>query len=233
MPPRKSSAAEVSAPAHQAVARSVNDIKQMITSGDLLPGQQIRQEHIAAVLGVSRLPVREALRQLVADGLVVHRHNVGFAVARLSRSEFDQIYLMRRLLETEVIRSLPRPSARQLADIATLAEEVERAAADVDLPRMRALNSQFHLAVFDLSDLKLVVGEIRRIWTWALPYHSVYLYDEAGRTRILAEHREMVAALRAGDVERLVELMDAHRAGSADRLNLMLEAGAVTHPHAD
>jgi len=81
-----------------------------------------------------------------------------------------------------------------------------------------------------LSDLKLVVAEIRRIWTWALPYHSVCRYDEAGRTRILAERREMVAALRIGDVERLVGLMDAHRAGSADRLNLMLEAGTMTHP---
>ncbi|MGO4749277.1 GntR family transcriptional regulator [Streptomyces sp. 2MCAF27] len=232
MPPRKSSAAEAGAPASQAVARTVDGIKQMITSGDLLPGQQIRQEHMAAALGVSRLPVREALRQLMADGLVVHVHNVGFAVARLSQSEFDQVYLMRRLLETAVIRSLPRPSPQQLGDIEALAEEVERAAAEVDLPRMRTLNSQFHLAVFDLSDLELVVAEIRRIWTRALPYHSVYLYDDAGRARILTEHREMVAALRVGNVERLVELMDAHRAGSADRLNLMLEAGTVAHPPA-
>ncbi|MEW2304477.1 GntR family transcriptional regulator [Streptomyces sp. NPDC006655] len=230
MPPRNSSATDTRAPASQAVARVIDGIKQMITAGDLLPGQQLRQEHMAAALGVSRLPVREALRQLVADGLVVHVHHVGFAVARLSRSEFDQVYLMRRLLETEVIRSLPRPTPAQLAEIEALAEEVERAAADLDLPRMRTLNSRFHMAIFGLSDLSLVVGEIKRIWTWALPYHSVYLYDGAGRARILAEHKEMVIALGAGDTQRLADLMDAHRAGSEAQLNLMLEAGAVARP---
>jgi DNA-binding GntR family transcriptional regulator len=231
MPPRKTPSAAITPAADQAVSRVVDEIKEMIVSGELLPGRQLRQEHLAAALGVSRLPVREALRQLVAEGLVVHEHNVGFAVARLNRAEFEQVYLMRRLLETEVIHSLPRPAAEELAQIAALAEEVERAAAELDLPRMRTLNSRFHLAIFALSDLNLVVGEIRRIWTWALPYHAVYLYDEAGRARVLAEHREMVAALGDGDVDRLVDLMDAHRAGSEAQLSLMLGAGAQPLAH--
>lgn len=212
----------------QAVARVVDGIKEMIVSGELLPGQQIRQEHMAATLGLSRLPVREGLRQLVADGLVTHEHHVGFAVARLSRAEFDQIYLMRRLLETEVIRGLATPSAHQVKAISTLADEVEHAAVELDLPRMRALNTEFHLAIFRLSELHLVVAEIERIWTWALPYHSVYLHDEAGRARIIAEHRAMVGALEAGDLERLIGLMDTHRAGSETQLNLMLRAGVPT-----
>src|SRR5437879_5618000 len=120
MPPSKTRATD-RASTDQAVLRVVDGIKHMIVSGDLLPGQQLRQEQMAATLGVSRLPVREGLRQLVADGLVTHEHNVGFAVARLSRSEFDQIYLMRRLLETEAIRSLPRLTAEQLAEITALA----------------------------------------------------------------------------------------------------------------
>lgn len=213
----------------QAVARVVNRIKQMIVSGELLPGQQLRQEQMAATLGVSRLPVREGLRQLAADGLVTHQHNVGFAVTRLSRAEFQQVYLMRRLLETEVIRTLGRPAPEQLAAITELAEEVEAAAADVDLTRMRESNSRFHLELFALSGLDLVVAEISRIWTWALPYHAVYLYDPAGRERILAEHRGMLAALEAGDVERLVELMDSHRAGSEAQLDLVLAAGVAAH----
>ncbi|MER5261787.1 GntR family transcriptional regulator [Actinosynnema sp. NPDC002837] len=218
--------------ADQAVSRVVDGIKRMIVSGDLLPGQQIRQERMAAVLGVSRLPVREGLRQLVADGLVAHEHNVGFAVARLSRPEFDQVYLMRRLLETEVIRSLPRPDAGQLDRIGSLAEDVERAAAELDLPRMREANSAFHQAIFGLSGLNLVVAEINRIWTRALPYHAVYLYDEGARTRILAEHRDMLAALGSGDLERLVELMDTHREGSEAQLSLMFRAGAAPRPSA-
>lgn len=218
MPPRKTGA-------DQAVTRVVDGIKEMIVSGVLLPGQQIRQEQMAAALGLSRLPVREGLRQLVADGLVTHEHHVGFAVARLSRAEFDQVYLMRRLLETEVIRSLPVPTAEQIARIEALAEQVERAAADGHVGRMRARNTEFHLAIFGLSELNLLVGEITRIWAWALPYQSVYLHDEAGRSRIVAEHQEMLAALRGGDRDLLVSLMDAHRAGSDAHLDFMLHAG--------
>lgn len=216
----------------RAVSRVAGELKEMIVTGDLLPGQQIRQEQMAAVLGVSRLPVREALHQLVADGLVVHRHHAGFTVARLSRAEFDQVYLMRRLLETEVIRGLPRPTATALSAIEELAEAIEEAAAALDLARMRSLNSRFHLAIFELSNLELVVEEIRRIWTRALPYHAVYLHDSAGRARIVTEHREMLDALAAGDMDRLAELMDAHRAGSKEQLNLMLRAGTEARPSA-
>lgn len=227
MPSSNARAADTGPSANQAVARVVEGVKRMIVSGELLPGQQLRQEQLAAVLGLSRLPVREGLRQLVAEGLVRHEHNVGFAVARLSRAEFDQVYVMRRLLETEVIRSLHRASDEQLAQITELAERVEQAAADLDLARMRTANREFHFAVFGCGELNLVVEEIARVWTRALPYHSVYLHDEAGRARILAEHRAMVAALGEGDLDRLVDLMDAHRAGSEAQLNLMLEAGAT------
>ncbi|QFU92525.1 GntR family transcriptional regulator [Amycolatopsis sp. YIM 10] len=227
MPSGKARAADPGRSSTEAVSRVVDGIKHLIMSGELLPGQQLRQEKMAATLGVSRLPVREGLRQLVADGLVTHEHNVGFAVARLSRSEFDQVYLMRRLLETEILRGLPVPTASQLARIAALSEEIERAAAEFDLARMRALNSEFHFAIFELSDQNLVVGEIRRIWTRALPYHSVYLHSDAGRERIVAEHREIVAALGRGDRERLVELMDTHRAGSEAQLDFVLQAGAA------
>ena len=64
----------------QAVLRVADEVRRMIVSGELLPGHPVRQEHMAGRLGVSRLPVREALRQLAADGLVSHVHNVGYTV---------------------------------------------------------------------------------------------------------------------------------------------------------
>lgn len=80
----------------------------MIFTGELLPGQSIRQELMAERLQVSRLPVREALDGLTATGLVTHVHNVGYTVTRLDRSEFDQVYLMRALLESEVLGRVTR-----------------------------------------------------------------------------------------------------------------------------
>ncbi len=189
----------------------------MIVSGELLPGHPVRQEHMAG-LGVSRLPVREALRQLAAEGLVRHIPNVGYAVRRLSQDDFGQIYTMRRLLEAEVIRDLPRASDEQLAEITALADAVADAGGRLDLLELRARNQDFHFAIFRLSPRPLIVDEIERLWDLAAPYHAMYLYSADGRRTVLAEHAEMIGALREADNARLAALMEQHRHGSETHL---------------
>jgi DNA-binding GntR family transcriptional regulator len=213
-----------------AAVRVTGAIRDMIISGDLLPGQQIRQEQMATLLGVSRLPVREGLRQLMADGLVSHEHNVGFAVARLNRNDVNQLYRMRRLLESEVLGSLGEANGGLLDELTDLNKQIEAAALEMDLGRARMLNKEFHFAIFRLSPLTLVVAEIGRIWAWAMPYHSLSLHEPAGLTRITGEHRVMIEALREGRNERLTALMDQHRDGSEVQFSLMLGAGRPTHP---
>lgn len=220
--------AKLSAPGRgeEAVGRVVKEIREMIIGAELLPGQQIRQEHMAVRLGLSRLPVREALCQLAADGLVVHERNVGYTVARLCRSDFDQIYLMRRLLESEVIRSLTLPDPALANGLERLNHELEAAEAEMDIARARVLNKEFHFAFFRLSRLGLVVAEIERIWDWAMPHQSVSLRESGDR--IINEHYAMVGAVRTGSVDDLVALMDRHRAGSAVHLSGMLQTGRRT-----
>ncbi|WP_422395724.1 GntR family transcriptional regulator [Rhodococcus sovatensis] len=212
----------------RAASRVVDEIQRMIISGELLPGQQVRQELMAERLGVSRLPVREGLRQLTAEGLVRHEHNVGYAVARLEQFEFDQIYLMRAALEREVLVSLPVFDNKALAHVRSLADEVAEAADRVDILTMRLSNQAFHFAMFDQSPMNLIVQELRRLWTLAMPYHAVYLYDPAARIRILEEHEDMIAALADHDNHRLVELMNAHRRGGESGTSTVLRAGGVS-----
>jgi DNA-binding GntR family transcriptional regulator len=197
----------------QAVRRVVDEVRRMIVTGELLPGHPVRQEHMAERLGVSRLPVREALRQLSANGLVSHVHNVGYTVTRLSQQEFDQIYTMRRLLESEVISDLPRPTGEQMSGIIAACDAVADAAARLDLLAMRQRNQDFHFAIFRLSPRTMIIDEIERLWNWAAPYHAVYLFYAEGRRAVLAEHAEMVRALRDYDLARLSALMDEHRRG--------------------
>ena len=193
--------------------RVVAELERLIVTGELLPGQQIRQEAMAERLQVSRLPIREGLRQLAAEGLLTHVHNVGYTVARLNQAEFEQIYLMRAVLEREVLRSLPHFGDDTLAEVRALAETIERAAESDEYLEMRLQNHAFHFAIFEQSPLHLIVGELRRLWTLAMPYHAVYLYDARGRTRVIDEHQHMIAALAAGDNEKLIDLMDSHRRG--------------------
>ncbi|MGF0313408.1 GntR family transcriptional regulator [Rhodococcus sp. IEGM1428] len=215
----------------RAASRVVDEIQRMIISGELLPGQQVRQELMAERLGVSRLPIREGLRQLTAEGLVRHVHNVGYTVARLEQSEFDQIYLMRSALEHEVLATLPKLDKKALAEVRTLADEVISASERVDILAMRISNQAFHFAMFDRSPMNLVVQELRRLWTLAMPYHAAYLYDSEGRARVLREHEDMIAALAAHDNDSLIAIMNNHRRGGESSTNVMLRGGGASTVH--
>ncbi|MET7769983.1 GntR family transcriptional regulator [Nocardia sp. NPDC005366] len=205
-------------------ARVIEELERLIVTGEFLPGQPIRQELMAERFGVSRLPIREALRHLTAEGLVRHEHNVGYTVARLQQSEFDQIYLMRAALEREVLASLPRFTDDVLAEVRRIGDTVTAAAERGDILEMRMRNQVFHFAMFEQSPLNLVVAELRRLWTMAMPYHAAYLYDATVRQRVVAEHDLMLEALAEHDNDRLIELMNLHRHGGETSTGIMLRA---------
>lgn len=210
------------------VQRAVAEIRRMLRSRELVPGQQVRQETLAARLGVSRIPVREALKTLEAEGVMRHEPHVGYAVARLNADELAQVYLMRRALETEVLRALPKLSPDQLRDLTRLNEAITEQVDRVDVAGIVAANQAFHFAMFRLSGLDLVVDEIDRLWRRSEPYRTVHLYDAAGRARVVREHRKMITALRRGDTAAVVALMDAHR----DHTVADLHAALGLPPHA-
>lgn len=210
-----------------AVAEAVEQIREMLASMELLPGQALRQEALATRLEVSRAPVREALRILASEGLLEHTRNVGYTVKRLTAAEFEQTYLMRRVLETELLRALPQLTGGQIAGLDRTNRAMESALAAGDFAGMRRLNIDFHFRLFRLSGMDLVVDELRRIWALSDAYRSAYLVVPAAQRRIVAEHDEMIEALRRGDVEQVIGLMDTHRHGTRDQIASMLGTPAI------
>jgi DNA-binding GntR family transcriptional regulator len=190
--------------------RAVMAVRELIHDGQLLPGQPIRQVAIADRLGMSRVPVREALQNLQAEGLVQPSVTGGFVVTRLSSTELAQFYLMRRLLETELLRRVESVPAGELDRLTELNDGIAEL---VDSPSraIRALNHEFHFRIFRLAGLDHVVAEVGRLWDRTTPYRTVYSTDRAARGRIVEEHRHLVAALRRGETDLLIEVMDAHR----------------------
>lgn len=194
-----------------AVPRVVARIHEMLTSMELLPGQPVRQEALAARLGVSRAPVREALGILRSEGVLDYERNLGYTVKRLTTSELEQTYLMRRGLETELIRALPRLQKAQLDELDALNARMQSAGDDGEILAMRQLNNQFHFSIFEAAGYDLVVSELRRIWTLTDAYRSFYLYEPAARERVVREHAAIVSALREHDLEEAIKLVDHHR----------------------
>lgn len=209
------------------VAKVVERLHDMLASMELLPGQSVRQEALAARLGVSRAPVREALRALESEGLLHYERNVGYTVKRLTAAEFEQAYLMRRVLEAEVLRALPPFSGAQLERLSELNQQIALAGASGDTVTVQRLNHDFHFLIFRASGFDLVVDELLRIWKLSSAYRSAYLMREpASRKRIVAEHEEMIEALRRRDVERLVEIANHHRTGTRLQVGALLSGSS-------
>jgi DNA-binding GntR family transcriptional regulator len=202
-----------------ATQRATEGVRAMIRRHQLAPGQQVRQEELAERLGLSRSPLREALRLLESEGLVRHAPNQGYFVARLRADELRQVYRMRQLLETELLRSLPRPRRDELARLRALNDEVR--AAD-GVAAVLDANQRFHFALFAPAQLDLVAAQTERLWNLAEPYQAAYVALPAARAQIVREHDGILRALAAYDVERLVDLADAHRAASEDAVLALL-----------
>jgi DNA-binding GntR family transcriptional regulator len=199
-------------------------LRELIVRRQIAAGQQVHQEQLAQVLGVSRIPVREALRGLEAEGLLSHEPNRGYFVTIVRAEDLRQIYLMRRVIETEALKAVAWPDAAALASLKRVNAEMTRAARDGAVNPMIGLNQQFHFAIFRLSGLTWVVQELERLWRISEQYRVFYLSDEIARRRIVKEHAAMIAALEAHNRVKLLALANRHRKAAEERLMAILRS---------
>ncbi|HEY5033226.1 MAG TPA: GntR family transcriptional regulator [Actinomycetes bacterium] len=187
-------------------------LRQAIVRGELRPGEQVRQEALADRFGVSRVPLREALKILEGEGSVSYVPHRGYFVAELSLSDLLEVYRIRRLLEAEAVRAgLPRLTEADVTAFADAVDDCERAGRDGDLVAMTDANRALHFALVGAAGLPRLERMIRILWDATDVYRSVYYADSGNRAVVEAEHREILAAVRARDVERVVSLLDEHR----------------------
>jgi len=202
----------------------VDALYALIRTGELSPGERVDQRAISERLSVSRTPLREALRALAADGILTRTPNAGYAVAKLSAVDLLQYYSIRTFLEAEVLRTIAWPTDEQLEDLRSTNETCRSAAEEGDLEALIAANRHFHLAMFRLSPLTIMIGEIERVWRVSEPYRALHLSNRERRSRMASDHDAMIEAIERQDAEGLVTLMDQHRAKSRTLLQDMLGA---------
>lgn len=192
------------------VERCLIEIRAMVLSGELLPGQKITQGALADQLQVSRIPVREALATLQAEGVLVHKPNSGFTVARFSSEDLSEIYLMRRLLETELLKSIDLATV-DIKRMQSLCDQMA-AAGTPDAPdTYQRLNTEFHFVLFDASPLELVRQELARLWYMSGFYRLFYLYQDAMFPQLQRDHQQIISAVKSRNLNRLIEIVDKHR----------------------
>ncbi|MFD3994542.1 GntR family transcriptional regulator [Streptomyces sp. NPDC058548] len=202
----------------------LEELRRAITSGELRPGGQIRQDALAARFEVSRVPLREALKALEAEGLVVHHIHRGYFVAELSLADLEEIYRIRELLETEAVRmAVRRMPDGIVATLERVQREVERAADEGDVPAMAAANRLFHFTLIEASGMPRLVRLIATLWDSTDAYRSLYYTEDPHRKQAVREHRAVISALRHGDEDATVRWLDEHRAHAVAALREVLD----------
>jgi len=181
-------------------ARVADHLRTAILRGEIRPGDWIRQEEIAERLGSSRLPVREALLVLEAEGLIEHERHRGARVPSLSMHEVDVIYKMREQPEQLALaESIPNLSEAQVRHLELLQERIE---ADDDVAAFLELDREFHLTSYAGCGIEQLTSTVTRLWNTTTHYRRTYLQlTGPARTWVIhAEHRLLLDAIARRDV---------------------------------
>lgn len=211
---------------HQSLPALVQEeLERMIMEGRLLPGEQLREITLSALLGVSRGPIREAFRTLEEKGLVTTVKNCGVFVRKLDAAEADQIYEVREALEALIGEKLAiQVTAAGIAELANLIEQMESAVGAADINRYTALNFSFHDSLARLSgNPKLHATYQRLVAELALFRRHTYVHDENSLQLSLAEHQAIHAAIVRRDAAQIVSLLRRHVSDSRQRLHQVLD----------
>ena len=199
--------AAVSAPASQRVADYLRDA---ILGGQIGPGQRVRQEDVAERFGASRLPVREALRMLEAEGLIEHETNKGARVPRLGMHEVDVIYQMRERLEPLALsESIPHLDAHDLTRLDEIQTQIETSA---DVGRFLELDRELHLLSYAGCQIDQLTAMVTRLWNSTQHYRRAFVSSSGpGRMWVInAEHRLLLDAIERRDPTDAERYLSGH-----------------------
>ena len=193
------------------------EIREQLLDGRLAPGGSIRPDALGDELGVSAVPVREALRILEGEGHVHYRPHRGYVVATLDVDDLIEIYRIRELLETEAVRrAIPRLQGDTVARLREVVHEMDDVKDDVI--SLTAVNRRFHFTLFEAAEMPQMVRVLRILWDSSDRYRLRYLMSPENRQLVHDQHQKMMQAIADGDVETFIDESQKHRAHAIEAL---------------
>lgn len=188
-------------------------IRARVVGGDVEPGQWLRESSVAESLGLSRTPVREALRMLATEGVVELVPNRGARVVSWTAADFDEVYRLRALLEGHGASLAATNATReQAAEIRRLGETYERAV-DSAVPghdETARCNNEFHAAIIVASGSHRLVNLLDVISSAPMVSQAMSNYSDDDRRRSVLQHRDIVTAIAHRDPELAESAMRSH-----------------------
>lgn len=202
------------------------EIRDQLLDGRLAPGASVRPDALGDELGVSAVPVREALRILEGEGHVHYRPHRGYVVATLDVGDLVEIYRIRELLETEAVRqAIGRLRGDTVARLHEIVREMDEAQDDVI--RLTAVNRRFHFTLFEAAEMPQLVRVLRILWDSSDRYRVRYLISPENRRLVHDQHHRMMQAVADRDFETFVEESHKHHEHAIAALAETFETAAL------
>jgi DNA-binding GntR family transcriptional regulator len=186
-------------------------VRRSLIRGDYAPGAWLRQDDLATELGVSKIPVREALQRLAAASLVTFEPNRGALVRPLTAADAEEIFALRLAIEPELLR---RAIGRHtIVDLATA-----ELALKSDSRTLTEANWEFHRALYDAARWPRALATVETLHAAVAPYVLLYTEGLGGAAHSDAEHRELLEHCRAADARSAVRVLRVHVRAAAEAL---------------
>jgi DNA-binding GntR family transcriptional regulator len=196
-------------------------LKQRLVAGSYPPGAQLKEEHIARELGLSRTPVRAALKRLIDDGLATMDAGRGVRVAEWTDADIQETYHLRGLLEAHAAqRAAERRDPAVLAALEQLNVDMAAALAKGGaemMPKLQAINSRFHRTILEASASPRLKQLLATIIDMPVVVRSFFVSTRSDLEQSLQHHRDIAAAIGAGDATLAAQAMQLHLRIAAHR----------------
>ena len=193
--------------------RAYEVLRRRLVGGHFKPGQQLKEEPLAKELGLSRTPVRTALRRLVEDGLATDTAGQGVRVSEWSDWDVEETFQLRMLLEPYASSLAAERGGPELLDALEASNQAMAegiAARPTDIGRIQAANRDFHHALMEASGSPRLRGILVTMIDMPIIKRSFYIYTREELEQSLHHHRDLTHAIRAGDGELARQVMQLH-----------------------
>jgi DNA-binding GntR family transcriptional regulator len=189
----------------------LDELRSVILAGHAPPGAPINVDDVAQRFTVSRIPVREALKTLIGEGLVDHEPRAGYTVAQLTRTELAELYVVREALENAALSAAARTATPgDDAQVVAAYEALSRAIDEYDARGHHRESRRFHLALTGPCRMKRLLGMFESAWNITEPLQPMSHVSRDMTLSLHQDHRLMVDAFHARDADALLAASSLH-----------------------
>lgn len=190
--------------------QAYKELKKLIVTGKLQPGEKVIMSKLADQYKISRTPLREALRQLQSEGLIIQEHST-MRIIEINKNDFLHLYQTRIVLEKEVIKSVvPLIPEEDFPKIEVVLNESKTAIQEGDPFRILELNTQFHELLMYYCPNPRMIQLLNSVRSLLLIYRANINKKAKNNLEIYKEHKEILEALKERDIEKSIQKVETH-----------------------